>query len=730
MRRQHTNTNSLYLFRGQAVSPCIASLLGDVHPGLQAEFAELVREIWSEVLSRFRQPVIVKHSATRHTVTVLKIARYVVSHKSGTVSIEEPQPSPNGRCVFRRASFAFAVDLPFKPTPALFESLLNEWAKPIAALARHADRAAPLLAGLARVFRTTCLRTIWWKRLRYAIRAALDLDPEILDLAHRSRVNAHENLLSNHHYNQVVQRLDAFRQVRQDNPNLLWLCGLALAENIEIRPGGRAVLHQLRNRILTQFNLPPVAWRYLANGRRKDFRLIIDWLGPNVSPKGRWLELREWLRLLVALKRPTPIPLPVQYLFLHDDYKMVGNGHALCFRGAELPLHTVRCLLAEAEAKVASNTFSVFAENDLPDVLTWLGETGTVLDNRQQKAGWNYLLRQARQWKHESALQVQSKTQTWTSLIEKQRVGKFTLVPVTNVLQLHREALGMRNCANGFRADCLGGSIRLFAIHNRTGKQVGTVGLTRNVRKWQVLDVRGFANKAPSTELKELAEHLAERYSTLWTTLHPLLDQSDAVAAKLPARTTETAVTVALSDEGESDCIDNEGERTDDEEEACYEDEDEDRSAQTCPFCGDDAYGCEHLLAAVDYYNGGLQAGLLNSEQDSFLEQIWLAIQGWASDGRQYSGYGRQLDDILETVRNHYMRGEDWANVRPEIDRDLANLFYEFLEAVPGVETRYWEFLGGAPGTGTCGMNYWARDPEKSLNALIDLLLPGTGVAR
>jgi hypothetical protein len=55
----------------------------------------------------------------------------------------------------------------------------------------------------------------------------------------------------------------------------------------------------------------------------------------------------------------------------------------------------------------------------------------------------------------------------------------------------------------------------------------------------------------------------------------------------------------------------------------------------------------------------------------------------------------------------------------------LINHLYETLETLPGIETGYWEFDGCAPGTSTCGRDYWATDVEAALERLAaELSLP------
>jgi hypothetical protein len=274
MSRQ-TPTAIPALVRNHDARPRTGGLLAHVHPGLREEFSALVDGIWKDLASRFAAPLKTRESASRRTVTVIGFVRYAVRRGDGRLTLEQKVLNGSGRRVWRRAPYAFSADLPFKPSTGLFEELLGEWSARIAGLARSASDVPALTAGLVRSVRRASLRSVDWKRLRHAVRDALALDPEVLDLARRSRVNAHAREVTDGHYNRVVKHLAAYRRINADNPNLLWLYALAQVERVSLPARGEA-LARLRAKILKDFSLPPAAWRHLANGRRRDFRVVLD----------------------------------------------------------------------------------------------------------------------------------------------------------------------------------------------------------------------------------------------------------------------------------------------------------------------------------------------------------------------------------------------------------------------------------------------------------------------
>lgn len=681
-------------------------------PGLSADqesaFQETVTRIWDELLIRFRRPIEVRHTLTRRSITVLGTFRFLEKN-AGEIALHTPNRGSAKRRSFRNSGFVFAVDLPLAPKPALFLELLMDWQPALAPFQLDLGNPGPAEWALATEFGRALLSTLYWRRFRYAVRAALALDADVLNLARRSRTNVHGREVTSTHYHYVLHDIYPLLCLRRDAPGLLWLAGLAREEGRSIPWGGRDPLGALRQSILDGFQLPPSAWRHLLRGGRRGFRVVLDWLGPNGTPKGRWLELRDWLRLLVALKRKAPVPLAVQRLFLHDHYRLEQEGSTVRFRNARVPVASLRQILAEAEERARQGTLAAFAAQELPDVLAWLDTTGTVPDARQQKAGWRWLVRRALEWKHDQDLREQGRTLCWDSLVRPQALGTWRLRPLTDVWQVHREALTRRNCVNQYVSDCKGGSVRLFALERATGQQVATFGLKLNGGKWEVLDARGFANRSLSQDMLDLAQDLATRYTDMWRLLSPLPAPAPAeVPAPDPTESLEEAQEMA--DEEESDMT-----VSDEDGEDAY-------PGQDCPICGDEQYSCDHLIAAMDYYNGGLFAGALYSREPDCLEMLWQLVFACARSDRQYTGHGDPLDEVMAETRTALERGENPEDVRDSNAWRLQHVFCEMTEYLPGVDVRYWEFDGGMPGTATCGRNYWSDDPDQTLAALRERL--------
>jgi hypothetical protein len=655
---------------------------------------------------------------------VLGSSRYVVDLRTGRLSLQKLAVGASSRR-FRTAHYLFSADLPFLPTDWMFEELLLEWQSEIDLMAADSQGQIKLQQRFRRSIRQACLRSCRWSVLRHRVRDALALDPETLDLARRSRTNVGAREISNVHYNHVVENLPALRQLRDDNPNLLWLVGLAEAEGVALKVGAGGLIEALRELVLAQFKLPPAAWRFLANGRRSDFRIVLDWLGARANPKGRWLELREWLRLRVALGSDEAIPAAVQGILMHDRYQVAPDGGSVVFRKATVSIRTVRIIIREAIARHRDGTLCAFTESELPDVLAWIGASGVALDENQQKASWHHLHHRAMAWKLDASLQSKRDELRWESLIGEHVVGQRRVTPVTDVWQLHRESQRQRNCMDNYLSDCMAGNVRMFSVQTLEGRLVGAIGLLRRGRQWHVLDARGFANTAPVAALTRLGEELAGRQTLLWQTLHPLLEQSAPAGVVYPTREEGLIVPgrdiAACVPYGDSETDADAG--SDDETEYDEEYEPEEEHDRACPICGCYEWDCSHLVATVDYFNGGLAGGSLYDMKDELTDGLAERLLHMAKEGCTVTGCGEDFDRILRAIKKELPDWDDQQNLMDEYSGPILQAVLDQLGGLPGVEEHYWEFDGGMPGCSTCGRDFWAPDPESVIKELSTMLL-------
>lgn len=318
----------------------------------------------------------------------------------------------------------------------------------------------------------------------------------------------------------MLKHRHQYESIDIDAPNLGWLLTLMLESGIELSHG--EVVAAMKDRVLAEPNLTPLAWRFLANGNSDHFRVVLDAQNPDDGPAWRWKLLVAWLQVLSGLHRAgryQPLPVAIQMLFLNDGLAVLPDADELQFRASWMRFATLRVILAEAEKRLALGAFDLFIERDLPDVLTWLADVDPDFYSNQLKAGWNLLAEQAANWRHELHGQVGARLMKWRSPFERIRLGTFEVECILDAWSLSRLALSQRHCADRFLEGCLKDQERILVIRDSAGKIVSTIRLSHVQSDWFVSDARGFANATVSQEIERLGEQIAGIYSSGWDEL-------------------------------------------------------------------------------------------------------------------------------------------------------------------------------------------------------------------
>jgi hypothetical protein len=215
------------------------------------------------------------------------------------------------------------------------------------------------------------------------------------------------------------------------------------------------------------------------------------------------------------LRLRSPVPEPIQELFLHDGLVADLDNGEVQFRGAWMRFETLRHILEEAEKRMVAGTLRQFAETELVDVITWLAATDPALKKNQSRNGWKYLSREAARWKADTMMMATCHDLNWDSALPRMQIEAWTINPVLDAWSLHRLAISQRHCGDRYIEGCIAGTERIFVISDIDGKTLATLRLELDHERWEVGDVRGFANSAVPAEIRELAEILAKRYRDL-----------------------------------------------------------------------------------------------------------------------------------------------------------------------------------------------------------------------
>lgn len=309
----------------------------------------------------------------------------------------------------------------------------------------------------------------------------------------------------------ILKHRIGYSEIEHDNQNILWLYNLILAEEMTLPRG--EVIAAMRQRLLDEDALTPMAWRYIANGSAQDFRIVIDAEEPTDTPNWRWKGLVYWLQILSGLKLDSAIPQRIQYLFLHDSLIVMPELEEVQFRGAWVNFGALRHIIKEAIKQLELGTLDQFIATDLVEVITWLANIDCDLDSNQTKQGWKYLVKKASEWKADIVSKAAYKNLKWDSVLGHIQLNGYSIAPIIDAWSLHKLALTQRHCGDSFIEGCINGSERIFVITNTTGKIIATLRLTHADDTWTVGDMRGFANAEVSYELTLIGIIVAQHFS-------------------------------------------------------------------------------------------------------------------------------------------------------------------------------------------------------------------------
>ncbi len=485
------------------------------HPGalIPERLEHALELIWDHLLAQLATPIVTTDTRARRVAEFFGCVRYIRSKRSGGVSLTHLTPLV-GQRKFVPAKYRWSLDLPMLPNGGFLEHYLCGWWRVLGDVLRHPDDqdgAEAFLVSVQNELWQSLRRSTYWQRLRYALREAIQPDPQILAWARAGRPRHLNRFVCNLLYNRTTRYQAQYAQVQRDNPRLVWLLTFLLDEGL---CGASDQVVAWMKREIELGRVSPAGWRLLANGQEKDFRHVRDWIGPDGEVTGRSLELACWLRCLLALRRTTPMAPAIQRLLLHDAFDTAGR--AICFRNVRLPVPVVRILLAEAERRLGAGSLAPFVRNDLVEVMTWLEAGQPVLVKNQLKAGWEHLTRRAAEWKREAEASAALGHLEWVSALGTVRAGEWTITPLTNVWQVRREALRQHHCADRYLEECMAGTVRLFNVTNAVGKPVATIGIERKKDRWTSIGIRASCNRAVTGTLVGLDETVVRRYTDVW----------------------------------------------------------------------------------------------------------------------------------------------------------------------------------------------------------------------
>ena len=350
------------------------------------------------------------------------------------------------------------------------------------------------------------------KLRRSTLPQAFGLPSDVFGIALASRTHPVGPLLKSQVLNLVWKNLRAFRLVARENPQLLPLL-LAYVQQI---PSGTKVnckdpVAALKSALL-EAGLSEAAWRYVSRHGARVFR--IPWaISADVAP---FAVVKTYLHALDVAGLPPPPPPAVVKALLHGynvndgdqvrlQYNFQKNIHRMALREG----------LLEADKRRRDTDMASFVEKFI-GVCWWSEDLSIQLDKNQIKRGWSWLVSQWKKYEEEQTLLAESENLVWDTRLDQFQLGQWLVIPITSSLELIRESMSMRNCLTNYRNDCEDGSIEIYSIRDATtGKRRGCIGFVSNGEYLEVLDIKGFANTPPGSEIKQIGHELFQRLQDL-----------------------------------------------------------------------------------------------------------------------------------------------------------------------------------------------------------------------
>jgi len=323
--------------------------------------------------------------------------------------------------------------------------------------------------------------------MRRRIADALATDSKVVRAAGRiPRIGRPVAVVTLGAYNRVIRHLEAFEQIEEESPHLISVFG-ALCDEFDFPVEGDPVSRlkrYLRNQGLSQR-----LWRLVAHSNGRLLIPLKEFYCGNAHLAEPALDHLRLLDLLNIQRQPPPWFIEV----LLSGWGSITNQRHSYLEEAAPALdewrHVARLVCAGKESGSKN-----IPPTDFALVQQWLlrRDCHKVLDKRRRKAGWQWLVRQAKAWRKHEQLKLSSRT--WYVPFDGLRVLQHDFIALTSVLHLWEEATTMRHCVEDYEQACREGVSVILSVR-RCGKRVATVDLARGLDGWEVRHIAGFANR-------------------------------------------------------------------------------------------------------------------------------------------------------------------------------------------------------------------------------------------
>jgi hypothetical protein len=373
-------------------------------------------------------------------------------------------------------------------------------------LALSRQEVAPYLDALFALFERHIRKHCDLRLMRRRVAIALALDAEAIRIAYRLQnytpacPASHPYRLRLREYNLVLTHKASFAKLDREMPQLVPLYGaLLLQEDFADMPEpAEAIRLHLQSK-----GLGPSTWRLLAKaGKRLFVPMRYFYKG---WPALAMLDYLKFLSKLGFKQEPDPS-------LIWGILSRYGNTSAPRLTYADMSARLLGSIrdVARGFTKAADRQAAL---PDLDLVLEWVEVTkAPALDKMQRRAGWSWLVKQARDWAAQRVAEIELAGKSWPVPSEPVECGPYVVTILPNAMSLWVEARAMRHCADQFTLGCLSGTTLVVSLSRISdeSRRVATARYDLINSRWTLRQVRGFANAEPETGVKPVVERVEE----------------------------------------------------------------------------------------------------------------------------------------------------------------------------------------------------------------------------
>jgi len=348
--------------------------------------------------------------------------------------------------------------------------------------------------------------------VREHVRAALALDPEVMQLARQLRrrfvqTPALRFQLTAGDYNAAITHRASLRVLKAEAPGAIALWSALMSDERPLNEP-QEVMKVLKTRVRDN-SISERTWRLAITAGPRLMNPLADFYCLGAGKLRR--VVRDWLAIMDALELQTIPPdwlirdLLAIYANPFDRKETVLMGYAK--RGQQRRFaHAMRLILRMPDHGLSRRI-------QINRVLAWISDTEDVtLDAPRRHGGWKWLVQQALEFDRAQQAACEDANDEWEVPIGPLAIGRVSITPIASAAALRRESTEMSHCAFVLLNELRASPTQLLcamSVSDRSRIDRVTVMMQQDKAGWYVGPIAGFANREAPAWAKNAAHELA-----------------------------------------------------------------------------------------------------------------------------------------------------------------------------------------------------------------------------